>query len=179
MAFIVESVTGLSNSTSYLSLADFKTYHDDRGGVYSTYSDGALREALVRATDFIDRRWRGKFVGARLLTSQALEWPRTNAFYFDGRTISGVVAEIEQATAELTLRSAAEFAKTTSSRIDPDPVLDETHRVLSSKSESVGSVQRAVAFSGGDSAILLWRRFPAVEGLLHELVREARILERV
>jgi hypothetical protein len=76
-ALVVEDATGLTNSNSYISLADANTYHSS--GLYAgdwtgAASDDIRSRALAMATQVIDRTV--KFRGWRKSTSQALEWPR-------------------------------------------------------------------------------------------------------
>lgn len=82
MAFVVETGAGLSDATSYVSVADADAYHTDRGNaVWLTAETDAKQHALVRATAFIDATYRGRFSGYPAMQRlQAREWPRTGAF---------------------------------------------------------------------------------------------------
>lgn len=95
----------------YGTLAASKAYHADRGNtVWASASDSDLTAALVRATDYIDSRYRYRYATGRWVSmfpgertngrDQELEWPRTNAVDYDGRPIdSGTVpVEVERAT---------------------------------------------------------------------------------
>jgi hypothetical protein len=108
MAFVVEDGSGRSDATSLLSVADFKTYWDDRGGDYSSYDDTQIEQALVRSTDHLNRTW--DWVGRPTDSDQALCWPRYGAYDKDGYAIDDdeIPTEVEQAAAELALRAAAE-----------------------------------------------------------------------
>lgn len=178
MAFVVETGTGLPDATAYVSVATFRTYWEDRcidlpiGGAQSE-----IQGAIVQASSFLDRRYRDRIIGLRLNVSQSLEFPRTNAFYRDGRSVFGVAPEWRDATIELAFRvlEVQPFAK---APLAPDPVYDDTNRVVTAKREKVGPIEESTTFSSGDATIITWRKFPTVEGLLRELVREGRILQR-
>lgn len=75
MGLVVQSDDGTAaGANSYIDLPAFKSYHDDRGNVYATFTDPQITSALIRATDYIDTRFR--FRGVRLLSTQTTEWPR-------------------------------------------------------------------------------------------------------
>lgn len=81
MSLTVEDGTGLANADSYVSGADCLTYCTNRGLTFT--NDAAGEQALRRATAAIDNRYRPRFVGYRSHRRlQALEWPRTGAFYY-------------------------------------------------------------------------------------------------
>lgn len=93
MSLIVEDGTGLRAAVSYVALADATTYHQTSGNaawLAAEVQDTDREGALVRATRFIDARYRDRFPGYRRRgRGQALEWPRVGAYTYvpeDGRT---------------------------------------------------------------------------------------------
>lgn len=85
MSFVVEDGTGLAISTSYVSIAEALTYHSDRGNTaWAAVLPAAQQIALIRATQAVDVRGTGRFVGEKLTAEQALQWPRENAIGIDG-----------------------------------------------------------------------------------------------
>ena len=91
MAFIVEDGTGLANATSYVSVADADTHFTDRGNTVWTGATVTVKEvALVKATDYVEKRFGPKFRGFRESKQQSLEWPRLNAFDNDDFLYSDV-----------------------------------------------------------------------------------------
>lgn len=80
MAFIVQGVgSATPNANAYITVAEFKAYHDDRGGSYSAFTDPQIEKAIVRATDYIDQNW--NFLGLRTFSpDQELEWPRSGVY---------------------------------------------------------------------------------------------------
>lgn len=58
MALTVQNSDGsVSGANAYVTLAEFKSYHGDRGNDYSAFSDPQINSAIIRATDFIDTRF--------------------------------------------------------------------------------------------------------------------------
>lgn len=101
MAFTVEDGTGIAGANSYASIADADTYFADRGTGTWTGSDAVKEGALIRATAYIDATYR--FVGIIVDRTQALAWPRYEAYDREGRILSGVPAAVIGATCELAL----------------------------------------------------------------------------
>ena len=55
---IVEDGTGLTNSTTYITLAAANEYHRIRGSeVWNDATDEEKVVALIRATQYVDERW--------------------------------------------------------------------------------------------------------------------------
>lgn len=83
MSLIVEDGTGLSGAESYVSVADCVTYATNHGLTFPGTDATASEAALRRATAAIDNRYRLRFTGYRThRRAQALEWPRTGAYYY-------------------------------------------------------------------------------------------------
>lgn len=106
MSFIVEDGSIVAGANSFISLADAKTYHDDRrsAATWTALTDAQKQAALIEATAYIDAfRWKS---GSIVDDDQTLSWPRAGAVDREGRSIdSDVVPEkVKQATAELAYR---------------------------------------------------------------------------
>lgn len=110
MAFTVESGSGDAGSNAYISVADVDTHHADRGTTdWTNFTTPEKEQAIVRASDYIDKRFGRRFVGLRNSKAQGLEWPRTDAFDQDGFLLSGVddiPRQLLKACAEYALRAA-------------------------------------------------------------------------
>lgn len=85
-------------------------HHTDRGNLaWSDFTPADQQTAIVRASDYIDKRFGVRFVGLRKTKSQGLEWPRLDAFDQDGYLLSGsdsLPRQLLKATAEYALRAA-------------------------------------------------------------------------
>lgn len=105
MAFTVEDGSGLAGSNSYASVAEADAYFSDRGETSWTGSSLEKQSALVKATQFIDASY--TFVGVIANNSQALAWPRYDAWDKHDRAIAAnaVPAQVKQACFELALYS--------------------------------------------------------------------------
>lgn len=89
MAFTVEDGSGNSASNAYIAVQTFKDHHTDRGRAYSAFSDSLIQQAIVKASDYVDKRFGRRFRGTRRQKDQGLEWPRLDAFDDDGFLMSG------------------------------------------------------------------------------------------
>lgn len=108
MTLIVEDGTGLSTAESYISVADAGTRHTALGNTAWTGTDAAKEAALRRATQYMLQRYRGRWQGNRINSSQALDWPRYSVIV-DGYDVDSddVPTEIANACADLALRALA------------------------------------------------------------------------
>ncbi len=109
MTFLVEDGSGIPDANAYVSEAYADTHHADRNNTaWATFLTAEKEAAIIRASDYLDKRFASRFVGVRKTKSQGLEWPRVNAFDQDGYLLSGVddiPRQIEKATAEYALRA--------------------------------------------------------------------------
>jgi len=82
MGIVVEDGTGKPNANSYASEAMLDTYCEDRA---ITIPAGDVEAALIRATQYIESHYRGRWPGARLKYRglQSLSWPRVGAYTND------------------------------------------------------------------------------------------------
>lgn len=91
---------------SYISLADAETYAtehfigDDKT-TWDAASDADKEAALRQATQYVDAKFRDRFLGHIQSTSQALEWPRAAAFDRSGRTLTGTPDAVKDTVVEL------------------------------------------------------------------------------
>lgn len=154
LTLTVQDNTGsVANANSYLTVAEFKAYQDDRGGDYSAYSDPQISVALIKATDYVDTRFR--YAGKkRLGRDQTTEWPRTSVWDRDRFYVNDVPLEIKEATAEYAFR-----ALTTT--LAPDPDQSDTGARIQSKTETVGPLSESVTYVAGAGYTL--PKYPAAD----------------
>lgn len=107
MAFTVLNPTApQADANAYISLAEFNAFHTDRNVpavVDGTYDDDVIQGAIVRATDFIDKRFGKRFRGFKQTRQQSLEWPRYDAFDNDDYTFELRPRQLLAACAEYAL----------------------------------------------------------------------------
>lgn len=109
MGFIVEDGTVVAGATS-LAPVDYADEHfADRG--YTAWSELSVEQkqvALIKATDFLDRRYGGRWRGHVLGVEQELSWPRKGVYAFGERARpvaeDEIPSDIQKATVELARR---------------------------------------------------------------------------
>lgn len=139
MAFTPQDDSGtVVGANAYGSVAAFKQFHDDRGNSYGTATDPVIEQALVKATDYLDMRFR--YVGMKLNKPQLTQWPRANAVDADGRWVQGVPDVVKEVTYEYALRAL-------NGVLAPDPTRDDSGRIVMSKSEQVGPLSESVTYA--------------------------------
>lgn len=110
MALVVEDGTGLANAESYISVADADTRHSTNlGNSAWTGSTTVKEQALRKATEYLEQRYRTRWKGQRLNSTQALSWPRAwvevDGWYIDS---DEVPTPVKNACADLALKSLSE-----------------------------------------------------------------------
>lgn len=92
-----------AGANGYGTLVGFKAYHDARGNTYIG-TDTVLEQALVRAADYADTRFR--FKGTKLnATGQTTQWPRDGVVDADGNDVEGIPDALVNAVYEYALRA--------------------------------------------------------------------------
>lgn len=157
MALIAQDDSGtVPEANAYLTAEEFRAYHDARGNTYGERTDPEIEQAIVRATDYLDQRFR--FVGKPLRgRNQTTAWPRRDARDCARSYIHGIPREVKAATAEYALRALE-------APLNPDPTRDPTGALVASKSESVGPISESVTYVGG--ADLTLPAYPAADQML-------------
>ena len=84
MALIVEDGTGLADADSYISLVDARIIAANYGYILPD-DDTEAEIALRQGADYVDLS-EPSFTGTRLNDTQALAWPRSNAYKCIGNT---------------------------------------------------------------------------------------------
>lgn len=168
MAFVVETGSGLSNATSYVSDTDADTYLTSYGNVPTAWSGalaGAKQEALNSATRFIDARYGRKWQGRRTLRAQALDWPRYDVCDHDGYYIeSTVVPQQVKDAASILAAKHLELVADGSSLL-PD---DERPGSISFEKVKLDVLEESIAYSGGSGSQTL---YALSDSILKELLK--------
>jgi hypothetical protein len=106
MAFTVEDGSGVVDANAYVSVAFADTYHSDRNQhTWDDLNDDEKEGFIVRASDYIDKRFGRKFRGFRQTKNQGLEWPRLDAFDDDDYVLDEIPSQLQKATSEYALRA--------------------------------------------------------------------------
>ena len=80
MAIIVEDGTLVADANAYITVQFFRDWHSARGIDVADFEQGQIEAAIVKATDYVDKRFGTKFVGVLRDREQSLMWPRSDAF---------------------------------------------------------------------------------------------------
>lgn len=158
MAFTIEDGSGVPGANAYISDTYFTTFHTDRG-VDAGFPVAEINQHIIRASDYVDKRFGRRFRGFRRTSAQGLEWPRLDAFTDDDYTFSGVPDQMEKAIAEYTLislnldRNLAPMPTPDFAHQDPETgdVTNESAGMITQKSEEVGPVKESTAYADGNS----------------------------
>lgn len=103
MALIVEDGTGVVDANTYSTVAEFSTYHSERGNDIQSLDVTAIERILIRATDHIEQVWGMRFKGGREFDLQPLSFPRRNLYDFDGDLVKSIPSKLKWAQAEYAL----------------------------------------------------------------------------
>lgn len=158
MAFVAEDGTGLSEANSLVTEEFATAYHADRGNaVWASYTVVQRRAFLVRATDYVERRYGTRFRSAPLTETQALTFPRVGF---------GMPAVLKRAVSEFALLESKNL-------LNPAPP-NENGQWLKQRSTQVGPMTTRRVFSDKhDPSAALLRN---VERLLDSLLTNAGVI---
>lgn len=125
----LDTTIGGASANSYASIATADAYHLAHGNAGWTGSDSLKEAALIRATDWLDGRYRARWPGKPVyLRDQALCWPRAWATDVDGNPILSTVIppEVVRAVCEAAVREiVTPFCLTPDVTIGREKVLTE------------------------------------------------------
>jgi hypothetical protein len=79
VSLVVEDGTGLALANCYVSAADVTAYCDAHALVGWTTDAAAQVTAILRATQYLENNYRGRWKGYRVKETQALAWPRSSS----------------------------------------------------------------------------------------------------
>lgn len=159
---VLEDGTGLDNSNSYASIAEFKTYYNDRDIDVSDYGTSQITAALIEATAYADLRWR--FKGRPLENDQALEFPRRGLFDRYGKKVDGLPADIKSAV----IIYGLEWLK---NELYPTPPSGNS-KDLKKKKTVVGPITTEVEYQGNATAAT-YLAFPLADRLCKKYTNSA------
>lgn len=173
MAFLVEDGSGIAGANAYVAIQDFIDYWSDRGVEIDPISDNDRASIIIRATDYIDKRFGKRFRGFKKQHDQGLEWPRLDAEDDSGYEFDGVPKELQHACIEYALRAfyAVKF------ELSPDPALPfptrdtlgtgstEAAGFVKEKSEKVGPIEEKTKLAEPKDMALLLSGTSTVPGL--------------
>lgn len=158
MALVVQNDQGtVTGANAYVTVAFFKSYHDDRGNSYGSATDAAIGNAIIKATDYLDTRFR--FRGSRMFStdSQTTEWPRFNARDDSGYCVDGIPPAVKKACSEYALRALTKA-------LNPDPTFDDSGQAVKRISKTAGPVSKDVEYA--NPGVLSLPKYPVADRML-------------
>lgn len=161
MSLTVEDGTAKTSANSYASVATFLGYWAERNVDLSDEEVEALEAALLKACQYIDTRYHGRWKGRRYTEAQAMAWPRIGARDSDGYPIP------ETAIPTRLVHAACEYAKRAlGAELAPDPTANPN---VVSETKTAGPVSKSVTYAGG-AALEVLRPYPSADMLLKDLL---------
>jgi hypothetical protein len=141
MAFTVQNDSGIiDGANAYITVAEFKDYHKDRGNDFSAFGSSDIQKAIIRATDHLDTRFR--FVGDKQSVNQTTAWPRVDAEDIDEDIRTGIPIEVKEATAEYAFIGLSQA-------LNAAPTREGTGQMVQRKRTKVGPIEKDVEFVSG------------------------------
>lgn len=168
MTFKVEDGTAMVDSNSYASVAEADAYWGERGNAdWLALSSTVKQQSLVKATDYIDQRFGGRWIGQRATEEQALDWPQDNTGHeeWDYTNDVGVIpVALKKACIEYADRARA-------AKLAPDPTMDDAGVSMVTVKEEVGPIKVESQPVGGYSAVVsVLRPYPGADMYMRALV---------
>jgi hypothetical protein len=159
MAFVVlDPIAPQADANAYISVAEFKSHHVDRNVTAvaeDEFDTAQIQGAIVKATDYIDKRFGKRFRGYKRTRAQSLEWPRIDAYDNDDYDLADRPRQLSQACAEYTLL-ALQLGRDLAPPVAPgfgvlDPATGETESAgsgqLTGNREAVGPIETEQRFA--------------------------------
>ncbi len=141
MAFTVEDGSRPAGANAYITTAFFDSFHTDRGRPAAVaIADGVKKACIIRASDYIDKRFGRRFRGTRSTHQQEMEWPRLGAVDDSGyvlATVDEIPRRLKQACAEYAMRAAV-YSELAPDPLMPVPTQDFTGNELPDPSTDAG-----------------------------------------
>ncbi len=170
MTLILEDDTGVTDANAYTDAAAFKVYHKDRGNTFDA-GISEIERAIIRSTDYIDRKFGGRFKGVKEFAAEnELEFPRLKLFNRAGVLVTGIPIKLAWATSEYALRSLTEELFLT-------PTIDETGLRRIGFLERVGPISEEVKYAESTTRELD-QPYPVADRLLSEYLKTVNTLAR-
>jgi len=162
MAFVVEDGTGLPNSNSYVTVLEYRDYYTDRGIDKISETDAQIQGYLVQSTEFIDLVY--EFCGTKLLTTQALDFPRLIEDEDGVEQDSGIPQKLKYATIIMG-NNYSGLSVGGSVYVDPN-------KNIKSLKEKVGPIETNTAYvtDGYKQSTSVTARYPEVTRYLEDYV---------
>ncbi len=161
MPFVAEDGTGLDDANSGADVGEANEYFTERGVAAWTGTTAKKQEALIRATDYVEMRFRDRFKNYPLTTTQTLSFPR-----IDDDAVEIPMGGYKRAIFEYALRTLD------GTPLAPDPVTAESGLAVIAESHKKGPLTDTYRYAskGAGSIAAAFKPYPAADGNLRGLL---------
>lgn len=154
MAFTPQNDSGtVLRANAYVTVEEFRAYQADRGNDVSAHTDPVVQAAIIKATDYLDGRYR--YIGVQLHDDQGTQFPRL----IDRHKTTEIPDAIKRASFSLALRVLSGV------ELSPDPTFNAGGQVVE-QSNKVGPLETTVKFAASTAGETVAPSFSDVEHLL-------------
>ena len=164
MAFTVENGTGVADANSYTTEEFANDYFLDRANaVWAAATKAAKEAALIKATDYMELRFKDRWKGNLAPEATTLSFPRQ--YFYDRKgeqvnfEVDGIPTDIQKATAEYALRAL-------SADLLPDPSVADSGQAIKRTFDKVGPIETEIEYDSGAARPDLIRPYPTADRLL-------------
>jgi hypothetical protein len=166
MANIVEDGTGKVDANAYASVADANAYFASYGEPTGwRVQDVEREEAMRQATEYLDKRYAGRWEGTKVTSTQALSWPRGGVFDDSNYALAQNV--IPEKLKRATYKVAIRYLNLKALGEDLMPDIDEPGGIQSESLNIGGAISESITYAGSKS---MTRRFPEVDALVADFI---------
>jgi len=164
MPFTVEDGTGITDANSYTDVAFADAYFLDRGNAaWAAALTAAKEQALIKATDYIELRFKDRWKGMLSIDATTLSFPRNYMYDRKGElidfTVDGIPTDIQKATCEYAYRALT-------SDLLPDPTVSDSGQAVKRTFDKVGPIETEIEYEGAAARPDLIRPYPTADKLL-------------
>lgn len=147
ITLVIEDGSGVLNANVYSDVTYVDNYHSDRGHAsWASFDAEKKKSCMIRATDYVEKRFGLRYRGRRLSRDQGLQWPRADAYDDSGylfSSSSAIPKQLKMAIAEYSLRAGL------MGELAPDPIplvprqdLSVVSPTLPEDADPIGPVRR-------------------------------------
>lgn len=162
VTLVTEDGSAKTDANGYIDLPFALAWHTNSGNDYwvsgADVNDTKRTTAIIRATFYIEKRFKPRYRGLRQTVEQSLGWPRIGAFDDDSFNLFGIPAQLMNATAEYALRAlwyqtlAPDPIRTApAENFTTAPPTSQTDLIIGpvkSKTDKVGPLESSVTYDG-------------------------------
>lgn len=162
MAFTVEDGTGVADANSYVTLEYADAYFLDRANSsWASALDAEKQVSLIKATEYVETRWLGRWLGVKQFSTNYIAWPREYVYDEFGETIEGTIPE------NLKVAICMYAVRALSAELMPDPTVNAGYPIKREMAK-VGPIEEEIAYD--TSWIQITQKYPMADRLIASLL---------